>query len=1076
MGKFRSKLKGQTKGKRWPKGQSSSSNPETKKYRDLAKSRFFQENLGPSSLTSDALKKHDAVQSYIPKAPESSDMEEDTESSVGTQSSFGTMKSFASEWSDCSNMSFNRFLTVFRSDSALHKEMLAILAAITEVIKENGGSETPTEYFGSLMTTLEQVYNAENKNEDQVTAVLALLNMGIKTVPEAVLKKHFNDITLKILHILSDYADSENNTIMKSIFGILGSLLKIQELAVWNQPSTIQIFNALLNPFCIHTKPKWRKAAQHAVMSIITTGNFVKEGSSNPAADRAAEFCEQTLDSCMGSTSGVVLVSSVQAGQTTILHVLGLLKEIISKFSKHHIKTCCETILKLMTLNYPIVTSCGMQVLYALFSAQTAVIPGKLNAQLITALYEYQPSLSDVQPTQAWVTVMQQAHVHLADVDVALAMATLPKIIDIFTQLWLSEKAEIMTSATHALEILLKDALVNGCSSKELVGQHRSKVERCIQTIQLCLGYQYNASWHQVLHIVSVLFEVTGANCSDMLLGLLTNLAELRDSYKFSYNNELEHAVGAAIRSMGPEVVLEVITLKKPNGDLNIDRSWLLPVLKENIKCSTLEYFVKGILPLALYCHRRSAQLAQNNDGIGAHSSELLYLQLWNLLPCFCSQPKDIKDSFKTVAKVMGTAISDKKELRLAVMAALRRLISYAKESENQEDLQEISRFDKNYLPILFNVYTTKPIGTDEEGQRLAALDTIKLYLSIARPELTQQLFNNAIERLNSSSDEPEDHFIKESILDLIRALVPYQNAQNVEILYQQCIQNLPEIKNNKEQKKAYRLLEEVCGSESEGCQTFVKSNRKELPSIVSDLNFFTPSGVFGRCFFLNNVRNHRSKIENGLIFSQSVEEILADSDSEFEDMETDEPKVKNKKQAKTWIEEDPDNIVDFIDPSVISKITATKPGLVQPTLEKKKPEKDRGFKTAPDGRLIIKDDSSSDSDDDKKLKFSDDSDDDDDTQSKVETVLLTDRKRKRSNASVKSGFSSVSSQPPMKYKTGGVGIHRYVLKFTLIFFINYRIVSKLKTLTSMKFRHGKFAYIVFIMTSIYKRVQSKPY
>jgi ribosomal RNA-processing protein 12 len=51
MGKFRTKLKGKAKGKRWPKGQSSSSNPETHKYRDLAKSRFFQENLGKCSIT-----------------------------------------------------------------------------------------------------------------------------------------------------------------------------------------------------------------------------------------------------------------------------------------------------------------------------------------------------------------------------------------------------------------------------------------------------------------------------------------------------------------------------------------------------------------------------------------------------------------------------------------------------------------------------------------------------------------------------------------------------------------------------------------------------------------------------------------------------------------------------------------------------------------------------------------------------------------------------------------------------------------------------------------------------------------
>lgn len=81
-------------------------------------------------------------------------MEEDTESSVGTQTTYQTMQSFASEWTDCSNMSYARFLNVFRSDSALHKEMLAILAAVTEVIKDNGGTESPTEYFCALVILL----------------------------------------------------------------------------------------------------------------------------------------------------------------------------------------------------------------------------------------------------------------------------------------------------------------------------------------------------------------------------------------------------------------------------------------------------------------------------------------------------------------------------------------------------------------------------------------------------------------------------------------------------------------------------------------------------------------------------------------------------------------------------------------------------------------------------------------------------------------------------------------------------------------------------------------------------------
>lgn len=44
-----------------------------------------------------------------------------------------------------------RLLKNFRSDSAVHKELLAVLAAITEVIKERGGTESSTEYFAALV-------------------------------------------------------------------------------------------------------------------------------------------------------------------------------------------------------------------------------------------------------------------------------------------------------------------------------------------------------------------------------------------------------------------------------------------------------------------------------------------------------------------------------------------------------------------------------------------------------------------------------------------------------------------------------------------------------------------------------------------------------------------------------------------------------------------------------------------------------------------------------------------------------------------------------------------------------------
>lgn len=47
---------------------------------------------------------------------------------------------------------FDRFLNRFQQTSDLHKEMLAILSAITEVIKERNGTQSSTEFFLGLVS------------------------------------------------------------------------------------------------------------------------------------------------------------------------------------------------------------------------------------------------------------------------------------------------------------------------------------------------------------------------------------------------------------------------------------------------------------------------------------------------------------------------------------------------------------------------------------------------------------------------------------------------------------------------------------------------------------------------------------------------------------------------------------------------------------------------------------------------------------------------------------------------------------------------------------------------------------
>lgn len=68
-----------------------------------------------------------------------------------------------------------------------------------------------------------------------------------------------------------------------------------------------------------------------------------------------------------------------------------------------------------MTLGTPIVTSCSLEVLHNMFmSAPATHLDSILNAKILNALYDYQPSINDPQATVAWITVMQEAHRALA--------------------------------------------------------------------------------------------------------------------------------------------------------------------------------------------------------------------------------------------------------------------------------------------------------------------------------------------------------------------------------------------------------------------------------------------------------------------------------------------------------------------------------------------------------------------------------------------------------------------------------------------------------------------------------------
>lgn len=69
-----------------------------------------------------------------------------------------------------------------------------------------------------------------------------------------------------------------------------------------------------------------------------------------------------------------------------------------------------------MTLGNILVTSCCMQTLHSLFVSRppSSSLPPERNAQLIVALFDYQPAPSDTQQTLAWLAVLQEAYINLS--------------------------------------------------------------------------------------------------------------------------------------------------------------------------------------------------------------------------------------------------------------------------------------------------------------------------------------------------------------------------------------------------------------------------------------------------------------------------------------------------------------------------------------------------------------------------------------------------------------------------------------------------------------------------------------
>ncbi|NXX38727.1 RRP12 protein, partial [Tricholaema leucomelas] len=809
--------------KRWRKGHSSDCNPETRQHRLAARSRFFSRPAEKSNLTVDAVKLHNELQSGSLRLDRTSDntqlpVEEDNAMEATTEKSSGT---FLSGLSDCTNITFSKVQRFWESNSAAHKEICAVLAAVTEVIRSRGGKENETEYFAALMTTLEAVESPES-----LAAVAYLLNLVLKRVPSPVLIKKFSDASKAFMSIMSSQACSSSTSALRWVLSCLATLLRKQDLAAWSYPVTLQVYHGLLS-FSVHAKPKVRKAAQHGVCSVLRGSEFMFGDAApdhHPAAPSTAKFCVQEIEKAGGAKEA-----------TTTLHVLTLLQDLLPCFPAAVVKTCCETLLRVMTLSHVLVTACAMQAFHSLFSAQASVacLPAELNAQIITALYDYVPSTNDLQPLLTWLSTMERAHINLGRLQRDLCWAHLPRFFSAAMNCFLSPHSQVVLDAAQTLENLLSECVAPNMEDLGTISASApapaAYLCKMFRSVEEGLTYRFHAAWDKVLRVLEVFFKTCGKQCYPIMRKCLQSLCDLRLSPHFPYTAQVDQAVGAAVSTMGPEVLLEAVPLGIDGKELTLDfpRSWMLPVLRDYVQGARLGFFTSYFLPLAATLKSRALEFTQAGKSVEAKIYDTLQWQVWTLLPGFCIHPVDVLGAFKGLARTLGMAISERPDLRPTVCQALRTLIH--KGCQTDAERAEVGRFAKNFLPILFNVYSQPEEDRGSSAQRRSVLDTVRAYLTITDPQMVCGFLQKASSKLTS----PEStEFARLSILDLVVAMAPYADEQSLGSLY--CtIQPFLQSKEHSMQKKAYRVLEEVCAAPHPSCQAFIRSHLQDLQTVL---------------------------------------------------------------------------------------------------------------------------------------------------------------------------------------------------------------------------------------------------
>lgn len=721
-------------------------------------------------------------------------------------------------------------------------QLAIILSAVEENLDEEKTERTPTAYFVSFLGLLDQAVSGEQVgNRELATSSLYFLDLVAPYNPHNLLQAKFTSILIKISPVLTD--SNADAPILKSSIGVLETLLKVQDVNAWSiSASDASAKRGLIGlmAFALDPRPKVRKRAHDAIFSILS--NPPESLESHPGGPICAENSLKSI-----TTLYADFQKNTTNSTTQLIHALQLCKAIISShcWPLSLIEPICQTLLDISKSSEKFLISTAFDVFESLFKSLSAENDASKLLTILESIFDLRPNVEDQALASSWFLVVSTAVQTYSAQCPLESFSLIPKVFTLIIEFFSSNNRDIQSSAAQCLIAICENGIpqsvlaskkTNTCNEVHLI------LSTISETIFQLLNVKYQDSWKDIMLVVASLSNSLMWLSDPYLINCFKVIGTLRSTEAISDGwQEAEKVIGAAIRNIGPEKTLEMFPLNL-QGTSQPTRTWLLPLLRENVGFSDIQFFkdyfvgLSGELEAMIGASRNQAGKLTNEAATKIKIYETLIDQIWSLFPSFCDLPLDLREGFdQEFPKLLMNVVYNYTELRGHVFTGLKLLVEsnqqylsgslddnlqllqrFPKE-EASKNLEYLATFSLNILASLFNIFTVTPIDS-----RAQLLECSKAYLSIISASDLEVTFNRVSSALSDALKTPQAGADKENdipptsatMLDLIMQMVSFLPKDSFNALITIFVTVSKNYNDHLLQKRVYRLFSLIADSD----------------------------------------------------------------------------------------------------------------------------------------------------------------------------------------------------------------------------------------------------------------------